>query len=102
MKSISGVSTNVTAKNSENMLYENSPNPFSKETAIKYYIALDINKIMINIYDLQGSQVKNYNLINDGDSELIIGGSELKSGIYLCALIVDGKEVDTKRMILTD
>jgi len=36
-----------------------------------------------------------------GESSQWISGSELSAGMYLYALIVDGKEVDTKRMILT-
>jgi hypothetical protein len=30
-----------------------------------------------------------------------IQGSEFQAGMYLYSLIADGKEVDTKRMILT-
>jgi hypothetical protein len=37
-----------------------------------------------------------------GAHTLTIKGSELKPGIYLYALIADGKEVDVKRMILTE
>jgi len=33
---------------------------------------------------------------------ITIKGSELNPGMYLYTLIVDGKEVDTKRMILTE
>jgi hypothetical protein len=32
----------------------------------------------------------------------IISGSEFSAGIYLYALIADGKEIDMKRMILTE
>ena len=37
-----------------------------------------------------------------GGGSVSINGSELTAGIYLYALIADGKEVDVKRMILTN
>jgi hypothetical protein len=37
-----------------------------------------------------------------GESSQLISGSEFEPGIYLYALIVDGQEVDVKRMILTE
>jgi hypothetical protein len=36
-----------------------------------------------------------------GEASQEISGSEFPAGIYLYALIADGQEVDTKRMILT-
>jgi len=33
--------------------------------------------------------------------KLTISGSELNAGMYFYSLIADGKEVDTKKMILT-
>jgi len=35
-------------------------------------------------------------------SGITFSGSELAAGMYFYALIVDGKEVDTKRMVLTE
>ena len=37
-----------------------------------------------------------------GDGSETISGSQFSAGIYLYALIADGKEVDVKRMILTE
>jgi hypothetical protein len=36
-----------------------------------------------------------------GQEEIVIGAEELKAGIYVYTLIVDGALVDTKQMILT-
>jgi hypothetical protein len=33
--------------------------------------------------------------------QITMSGNSLEPGMYLYALVVDGKEVDTKRMILT-
>jgi hypothetical protein len=92
------------SNNSENsvQLFQNHPNPFNENTVINYYIPESSQKALICIYDLNGIQKKSYNIATKGNSSIIINGYELQQGIYLYSLIVDGKEVDTKRMILTD
>jgi len=82
-------------------LYQNTPNPFTENTHIKFYIPENIKAAQLCIYDLQGKQIKQFSLINRGDVSQIILGSELSAGIYLYSLIADGTVVDTKRMILT-
>jgi len=50
---------------------------------------------------MTGLQLKEYQISNKGDGSIQINGSELKPGMYLYSLIIDKKEIDTKRMILT-
>ena len=54
------------------------------------------------IYDLQGKQLKQISISERGEGSQTILGSQFSAGIYLYALIVDGKEIDVKRMILTE
>jgi len=82
-------------------LYQNTPNPFNQETEIKYYLPQEIKTAFLCIYNLQGTQIKQVKITQRGEDSQWISGSELNAGMYLYALIVDGKEVDTKRMILT-
>jgi hypothetical protein len=84
------------------ILYQNNPNPFFARTEIKYYIPANSNNATIRIYDMLGSQILKFDITDSGNSSLTIQGSQLKAGMYLYSLIVDGNEVDTKRMILTD
>ena len=51
---------------------------------------------------MQGLQKKAFNITSKGKASILINGSELQAGMYLYTLIVDGKEVDTKKMILTE
>jgi hypothetical protein len=46
-------------------------------------------------------QLQQYNVNGKGKQTITISGNSLEPGMYLYALVVDGKEVDTKRMILT-
>jgi len=56
---------------------------------------------MIYIYNMSGMQIKSISIPEKGYGTITINGSDLQAGMYLYTLIVDGKEVDTKRMILT-
>jgi hypothetical protein len=82
------------------MLYSNHPNPFSFETIIGYYLPEHLEGT-INIYDLNGKEIKKYNLKEKGEAELIVKGNWIKPGIYIYALVINGKIIDSKRMVFT-
>ena len=82
-------------------LSQNSPNPFSQTTSISYYLPETVQNATIYVYDMNGVQLKSYQVNAKGNGSLTINGYELRSGMYLYTLIADGKEVATKRMILT-
>ncbi|MFQ3578777.1 MAG: tail fiber domain-containing protein [Bacteroidales bacterium] len=88
--------------NMANILYQNSPNPFSQNTTIEYFITENIQKAMICIYDMNGTQLKCIQLHHTGYGNITINGSEFKAGMYMYALIIDGQLIDTKKMVLTD
>ncbi len=83
-------------------LFQNVPNPFNYKTIIKYSIPAIESYAMINVYDLSGRQVKNYNLTQTGDGEIMIPASELDPGLFIYNLIVDGIEIASRRMVLTE
>lgn len=84
------------------MLYQNNPNPFNQTTTIRFTIPESVGKAILNVYNVQGVQIKSYQINDRGNSYLHIQASELNPGMYLYTLIVDGRDVDTKRMILTN
>lgn len=81
-------------------LYQNTPNPFSESTEISFLLPENATQAYICIFDMQGTMLKKTNNLV-GQTNILIQGSELNAGMYLYSLIVDGKEMDTKRMILT-
>ena len=83
-------------------LYQNNPNPFSKQTQIKCFIPDNAMVSVIYIYDMQGTQLRKIQINGKAEETIIIQGSELKAGMYMYSLIIDGKIIDTKKMILTD
>ena len=81
------------------VLYQNAPNPFSERTVIRYSLPESTKTADIYVFDMQGIVIKKIPASRSGSVE--IQGSGLQAGMYLYSLIADGKEIDTKRMILT-
>ncbi len=82
-------------------LDQNIPNPFSKETRIGCFIPDEATNSVLYIYNMNGTQLQQYNINGKGKQFGTINGNSLLPGIYLYSLVIDGKEIDTKRMILT-
>ncbi|MCE9538435.1 MAG: tail fiber domain-containing protein [Bacteroidetes bacterium] len=81
-------------------LFQNIPNPFSEKTTINYTLSENINTASIIIFDLQGKQIKKYDLQQKGQGNIIIQAGELYAGMFIYSLVIDGKEVSSKKMIL--
>ena len=89
------------AKSSEIQLYQNNPNPFTANTEIKMVLPETVASARVIVYNLEGKQLKELNVKERGDASVTITSNELGAGMYIYALIADGKVVATKRMILT-
>lgn len=92
---------NSTTLSSRNVLNQNSPNPFTESTEIKFSIdEQNFRNASILIFDMNGLLIKQYDIQKSGDGLIKINGSELKAGMYIYTLIVNQREVDSKKMIL--
>jgi hypothetical protein len=83
------------------ILEQNNPNPFNTSTIINFALPKTIMNAAIYVYNMNGEQLNNYAISTKGKGSIVINGSEYNAGMYLYALIADGKVIDTKRMILT-
>ena len=93
---------NNSSKASEpSRLYQNTPNPFSENTQIRYFLPEQTTSATLYIYNMQGNQVDSQPVYELGNGTITIEGGMLTPGMYMYSLIADGKEVDTKKMILT-
>lgn len=84
------------------ILYQNYPNPFNPETTIKFSIPKS-GKVTLKIFDMTGRTVEMlYDNVgfNAGTLSHKFNGSNLSSGIYFYSLIVDGRRIDTKKMVI--
>ena len=83
-------------------LSQNRPNPFRTSTTIVCTVPESASSAYICIYDLSGSQKLRRDIEERGETGVNIEGNTLSPGMYVYSLIVDGAEIDSKRMILTD
>lgn len=82
-------------------LEQNVPNPFRQQTTIRYTIPSNYHSAILQISDMKGNILKSWSINQVGKGELTIRGEELQSGVYQNTLIVDGKKIDTKQMVIT-
>ena len=82
-------------------LEQNDPNPFTQTTVVRYTLPESVKSAFLYIYDLNGTQIDQKMLQSRGKSSVTLEAGSLAPGMYLYALVVDGKVVDTKRMIIT-
>ena len=85
---------------SKNKLYQNTPNPFKEQTVIRFSLADDVNDAAICIFDMTGKTIKKLP-VSSGMESVSIGGYEIGEGMFLYSLIVNGQEIDTKKMIIS-
>lgn len=83
-----------------NKLYQNTPNPFKEQTIIRFCLADGVNDASICIFDMTGKTIKKLP-ISSGMDSVSVGGYELGEGMFFYSLIVNGQEIDTKKMIIT-
>jgi hypothetical protein len=83
-------------------LYQNNPNPFSVQTAVKFEIPETVKSAQLHICNMTGTLLKTITVNQRNNGSVIINANEFNAGMYLYSLVCDGKIVDTKQMLLTE
>ena len=83
-----------------NILYQNAPNPFREKTTIRFHLADDAHDAAICIFDMTGKLLRKLP-VTAGMESVTVNGWELGEGMFLYTLIVNGQEINTKRMIFS-
>ena len=89
-----------TATSSSAKLYQNTPNPFTERTEIRFSLPNEASNAYIYIFDLSGKMLRQIP-VDSSMQSVTVNSYELSAGIYLYSLVVNGQEIDTKRMIIT-
>lgn len=92
---------NSEEKSNQNELFQNKPNPFHSETNIEYNV-IEEGQASILIFDMNGKLLKTIAIKIPGHSFVTVSSRDLQPGMYYYSLLVNQKEVDTKKMILTE
>lgn len=82
-------------------LYQNAPNPFNHSTTIGYFIPQKINKAELHLSDLSGKVVQIITISTRGEGRMVLDTTKLSGGTYQYSLLLDGKLLDTKQMVLS-
>lgn len=84
----------------EYSISQNYPNPFNSTTSIKISI-LNQSFVEIKFFNILGKEIKLLinRIMNPGNYKFNFEALDINSGIYFYSLLVNGKKIDTKRMI---
>lgn len=80
-------------------LEQNIPNPLNNSTSIGYFIPFNIHNAQLIVTDMSGKNIKQISLQN-GKGNVTVDASALSAGAYNYSLMVNGKIVATKRMVV--
>ena len=81
------------------VLNQNVPNPFSESTVITYSIPKVFSKAQIIFSTITGEVIKTANIKSAGKGQVNVFASDISSGVYTYTLVIDGKQIETKKMI---
>lgn len=81
-------------------LCQNTPNPFTAQTEIRFSLPDNVKDTFICISDMQGKMLKQIPVDYQIQS-ISVNGGDFPAGIYFYSLVTGGKVVDTKRMIVS-
>ena len=82
------------------LLDQNVPNPVTKNTVIGYSIPMQSKNAKISITDEAGRIQKEIYMIKSGRGSLNIDTSSLAAGTYNYSLYINGKLIDTRKMVI--
>lgn len=85
----------------EAKLFQNLPNPFSENTLIRYELPKTAGNAYLQVFDMSGRMLQNILLPHQEVGQVEISAGELMPGTYTYSLVVSGKVVDSKRMVVT-
>lgn len=89
------------AKYNNAVLYQNNPNPFTEQTVIKFDLPSEFSgDAYICIFNMQGLLKKQIE-VKENMKSVTIDRGELGAGMYIYSLIVNNKEIASKRMIIS-
>ena len=81
-------------------LEQNVPNPLTNTTSVRYNIPANAKSAHLIITDMSGKTIKQIELNKTGAGIINIDAAALHGGTYNYSLVIDGKIIDTKRMVI--
>jgi hypothetical protein len=93
-----GIGSTVTVTGA--YLEQNTPNPANGTTAIRYHLPGQSTAARLTLTNSKGQVLRSVTLNGRGSGQLQLNTSTLPSGTYHYTLWVDGKQADTKQLLI--
>ena len=82
------------------LLQQNVPNPYKDFTELHFFIPENSANAMMVITSLSGQLIKSIPITHVGKGNIRLTNNNFPSGKYYYSLVIDGRAIDTKTMIL--
>ncbi len=90
----------VSAESLVPSMSQNIPNPFSERTDIAITLPESVRKAILYIYDMTGKQLEQHEVAGRGETTMTIYADQMSNGMYIYALVADGKVITSRKMIV--
>jgi hypothetical protein len=87
-------------------LFQNTPNPFTPPTTIEYFLPSS-GRVTLEVFDVSGALVRRLRDGNDAGGPHAVtwdakndAGGRVRSGVYFYRLLLDGRAIETRKMML--
>jgi len=81
-------------------LAQNVPNPFTQNTVISYYLPASMPNAVITIRSITGATLQTFNISSAGHGQINVDAGTLAPATYEYDMIVNGKLIDSKKMVI--
>ncbi|MDR2236899.1 MAG: T9SS type A sorting domain-containing protein [Chryseobacterium sp.] len=96
----SKINVDLGMDSNEARLYQNVPNPAKGESTIQYFLPEKSDNASITFYSVSGQVVKTIPLKEKGNGNITVTG--LQGGSYIYQMSVNGKNIDSKKMLVNN
>lgn len=84
----------------EELLFQNAPNPFSKSTSIEYNLPAHCAETQLLILNSNGQVIKSIENLEVGRGKVVLEANSLAPGAYHYSLVCQGQNLATKSMVI--
>lgn len=82
-------------------LDQNTPNPFSTTTRIRYYVPEGTDRAALQLFDAAGRLLRSIAIDSRGEGTSELDLPQLGRGLYFYALVLNGQVIETRKMLYT-
>ncbi len=82
-------------------LWQNNPNPLEQSTIIRYFVPETATAAQLKFYAADGKEVHTVTISQKGLGEINLSNKQFSDGVYIYRLLVDGKSIASKKLVVS-